>query len=65
LELDDHWILVWRGVSVCYLAGDPVELIVAISKKEKAFLLPVIVIATIVLSVNVGRAVGRVSTHTR
>jgi len=44
LELEDHWILVWREVSICYLAMDPLEPIVTINKKEKAILLPVIVI---------------------
>ena len=30
LELEDDWISVWKEVSVCYPAVDPVKLIVAV-----------------------------------
>jgi len=42
LELEDHLSLIWQEVSVLYLAMDPVEPMVAISRKEKAILLLVL-----------------------
>ena len=32
LELEDLWILVWKELSVCYIAVDPVEPKIAINR---------------------------------